>query len=308
MNKLAPIALFCYKRLEHLKKTIDYLKNNILSQESELFIFSDGWRNENDKENVLKVREFIKNISGFKKIIIIERTNNFGLSKNIIDGVTNIVNEYGKIIVIEDDILTSPYFLKYMNEALIFYEKIDKVMHISGYMYPIDTQGLPDTFFIKPTTCWGWATWKRAWSYFKKDPQNQIKIMSSQDINDFNIDNTYPFWKQVILNHKGKINTWAIFWYLSVYLNNGLSLHPRDSLTLNIGLDGSGENCIKTNIYNSNLSTKTSWVFSMEIQENSIAKKNLKEYFKKIKRNQLLELLKKIFKKNFKILYIMIIW
>ena len=161
----APIVLFTYNRLLHTRKTVESLQNNELANKSNLFIFSDGPKNEKDQVIIKDIRNYLKKIKGFKKIEIIEREKNFGLANNIIDGVTKIVNEYGKIIVLEDDILTNQYFLKFMNEALEFYEKEEKVMHISGYMYPIDSKELPDTFFIKPTTCWGWATWKRAWKY-----------------------------------------------------------------------------------------------------------------------------------------------
>ncbi len=113
----APIVLFTYNRPWHTRQTVEALKKNEFSQESELFIFSDGWKSDEDKPKVLEVRKYLKSIDGFKKINIIERDRNWGLANNIIDGVTKIVNEYGKVIVLEDDLITSPYFLKFMNNT-----------------------------------------------------------------------------------------------------------------------------------------------------------------------------------------------
>jgi hypothetical protein len=284
MTTLSPIVLFVYNRLWHTRQTIEALQKNELAGESEIFIFSDGPKKEEDISKVQGVREYVKTIKSFKKVTIIEREKNYGLATNIIDGVTKIVNKYGKIIVLEDDIVTSPYFLKYMNKALEFYEDKEKVMHISGYMYPIKTEGLPDTFFLKPTSCWGWGTWQRAWKYFERDPQKQIHLLDKEQINDFNLNNSYDYWSQVVLNYESKLYTWAIFWYLSVYLKGGLCLHPRESLAQNIGTDGSGTHLSgKTNVYDVTISYKDTWAFPVEIEENQLARKRLEEYFNSIK-------------------------
>lgn len=134
------------------------LFNYFKARESEHFIFSDGPKNEEAVAKVKEVREYLKTIDGFKKITIIERDRNWGLANNIIDGVTEIVNEYGKIIVLEDDLVTSPYFLRFMNEALEMYKDEERVFGITGYAYPIKKDGLPSTFFMKDGGCWGWAT------------------------------------------------------------------------------------------------------------------------------------------------------
>ena len=165
---LAPIVLFAYNRLEHLKKTINALQKNILALDSELYIFSDGAKNEETLQQINKVREYIKTITGFKSITIIERKENLGLANSIISGVTEIVNKYGKIIVLEDDMVTSRHFLKYMNDALDYYENENRVIGIHGYIYPVKKE-LPNTFFIKGADCWGWATWKRGWDLFEHD-------------------------------------------------------------------------------------------------------------------------------------------
>ncbi|MDD4082332.1 MAG: glycosyltransferase [Sphaerochaetaceae bacterium] len=155
----APIVLFVYSRLDHTKRTVEALKNNLLADESNLIIFSDAPKNEKSKKAVEEVRKYIHSIKGFKSVKIIERKNNVGLANSIIDGVTKVVNKYGKIIVLEDDLVTSKYFLNFMNDSLELYKNESKVISISGYTYPVG--GLAETFFIKGTDCWGWATWKR---------------------------------------------------------------------------------------------------------------------------------------------------
>ena len=279
----APVILFVYNRPWHTRQTIEALQKNELASESELFIFSDGAKNVEDENNVREVRNYLKSIREFKRVEVIQRDRNWGLANNIIDGVTKIVNNYGKIIVLEDDIVTSPYFLKFMNDALEFYEDKEKVMHISGYMFPINTEELPDTFFLKPTSCWGWATWSRAWKHFERNPEKQIKALTRKQRKDFNLNNSYDYWQQVESNYKGKLYTWAIFWYLSVYLCSGLSLHPKESFVKNIGHDGEGTHCGKTNVFDVDLNTMYPVKFTTNINEDSKARERLEEFFKSIR-------------------------
>lgn len=284
MLTLASIVLFVYKRLWHTQQTIEALKNNELAKKSTLFIFSDAPKSEKDEDAVKEVRKYIKSIKGFKEVIVIEREKNYGLAKNIIDGVTQVVNKYGKVIVLEDDIVTSPSFLKYMNEALEFYKDHEKVMHISGYIYPINSEGLPDFFFIKPTSCWGWATWKRAWQFFRKDPDFFIKLFNKKMIYDFNLSNSYNYWSQLIANKRGNLNTWAIFWYASAYIRGCLSLHPKISFTNNIGHDGSGEHCGKEDRFLwHELNESSEFVFPEIVEEHYEARKRIEEFFGSLK-------------------------
>ena len=162
---LAPIILFVYNRPEHTKKTVEALKSNLFASESLLFIFSDGYKNQNDKRAVEDVRKYISTISGFKEIKINLKDNNLGLANSVISGVTEVINKYDKAIVLEDDIITSKYFLKFMNEALDFYEEDKRIYSISGYNFPIK---IPESYqhkiYISPRpSSWGWATWKDRW-------------------------------------------------------------------------------------------------------------------------------------------------
>lgn len=278
-KELAPIILFTYNRLAHTNKTVEALQKNTLANKSMLFIYSDGNRNESDKQSVQEVRKYIKSITGFKTVTIIEQNKNLGLATSIILGVTDIINKYEKVIVLEDDIITSQNFLTFMNKALDFYKNYKNVWHISGFNYPISENNLTSTFLWRSMSCWGWATWDNKWKYFDKDTKKIIKSFNLKDIKKFNLDNTRNFWLQITLNDSKKLNTWAIFWYATIFSNNGLCLNPTISLTHNIGFDGSGTNCKKSTQDNVVFSSRTNYSFSKEIKENDIAVNKIKLYF-----------------------------
>lgn len=279
---LAPIALFTYNRLEHLRKTIDGLKGNTPAKDSELFIFSDGPKSKIDTLEVAEVRNFIKTISGFKSVKIIERSENWGLAKSIIAGVTEIVNQFGKVIVVEDDLVTSPYFLKYMNDGLELYAHNDSVISIHGYVYPVaDT--LPETFFIKGADCWGWATWKRGWDIFEPNGHKLLRELESQNLTkEFNFNDSYDYTGMLRGQIAGKNNSWAIRWYASAFLKNKLTLYPGRSLVKNIGNDKSGTHSGSTTIYDTEISSSPVTLSEIAIQEDPYARKRFVEYFKKI--------------------------
>ena len=291
---LAPIALFVYNRLDHTRQTVEALQKNELANVSELFIYSDAAKNENAKAKVDEVREYIKTIDSFKKVTIIERDKNWGLADSIIDGVTKIVNEYGKIIVLEDDLVTSPYFLKFMNEALEFYRDEEKVWHISGWNYPIETDGLDDVFLWRLMNCWGWATWSDKWEYFEKDVNKTINSFSKHDIKRFNLDGFENFWGQVVANKEGKINTWAIFWYATIFKQNGLCLNPSQTFVENIGHDGSGIHCGENCTFSSSLSLNNNVNFHRMIEENSIAVERIQMFYQSQKKSLMVRIINKL--------------
>lgn len=246
MNYLAPIVLFVYNRPKHTLRTLQALFSNDLADQSELFIYCDGARKNSsieDIENIKEVRKIVASKKWCKKVHIVGRKENWGLKENIIDGVTYIVNKYNKIIVLEDDLETSKYFLRYMNDALSMYEDEESVMHISGYV-PFVNMSLPETYFLRYMSCWGWATWKRAWNHYDKNTiYLHDSIKSDKLVNSFNIAGSYKnLFEQLEKNLDGRLNTWAINWYASIFLKKGLCLYPKVSLIKNIGLDGSGTN------------------------------------------------------------------
>lgn len=241
---LAPIVLFVYNRPWHTRQTVEALQKNELAGESELFIYADAPKNENSIEKVNEVREYIKSIDGFKKVTIIEREKNWGLANSIIDGVTKIVNEYGKIIVLEDDLVTSPYFLKFMNESLEVYKDEEKVYSITGYSFSDDISNMDSTYFLKLTSSWSWATWADKWQAFKRDKQElELFLKEARDKKAFNFDDSYDYISMVKNQLDNKIDSWAIYWYFNVFKRNGLTLYPAKSLVQNIGFDASGIHC-----------------------------------------------------------------
>jgi len=239
--KYAPIAIFGYNRPVHLEKTVQALLNNKEARESELFIFSDGAKKPEHADQVELVRNYIKTITGFKKITIVERKKNMGLANSIIHGVTEIINKYGKIIVLEDDLITSPYFLEFMNMGLSKYEKEFRVMQVSGYMFPVNIAIEEDAFFLPLTTSWGWATWKRAWEIFDPEAKGLEQLRQNKKLQKrFNLDGAYDYYSMLERHFAGKVDSWAVRWYLSVFLQNGLTLYPVKTLVANTGFDGSG--------------------------------------------------------------------
>ena len=246
LNKLAPIVLFVYNRVNHTRKTIEALKENQLANESYLYIYSDAAKTENEKESVDLVRQYIHTITGFKEIIIIKREKNWGLADSIINGVSTVVNEFGKVIVLEDDLITSPNFLKFMNDSLSLYEKNDKVYCITGYSHINNFHDIKKSYFLKLTSSWSWATWSDRWKKFRKDDKDLEEIINSSNLEKrlFNFDDSLDYINMARLQLNKKINSWAIYWYLSVFKQNGLTLYPQKKLVKNIGLDGSGTHCL----------------------------------------------------------------
>lgn len=282
MNYYAPIVLFAYNRPIHLSQVMEALQKNYLSKESELYVFSDGAKNEKDEQKVDEVRRYIKSLGGFKRINIIEREKNFGLAKNIIDGVTCIVNEHKKAIVLEDDLITSPLFLKFMNDALNMYENEDKVASIHGYIYPI--KGLPDTFFIRGADCWGWATWERAWKYFEPNGEKLLSGLRARNLTkDFDFNNAYPYTKMLEEQIKGKNDSWAIRWYASAFLNDMLTLYPGRSFVRNIGFDSEGTHCKEhNNSFDVDIGDEISLI-KIEVKENIDVRRKIESYFRENK-------------------------
>lgn len=279
---LAPIVLFVYNRPFHTQQTIEALQNNELAKDSVLYVFSDGPKYDADEEqleSIRKTREIVHQISGFKEVHYIEAEVNKGLAKSVIDGVTKVVNEYGKVIVLEDDIVTSSFFLHYMNDALNVYNDEPQVMHVSGYMYPLKRNHLPNTFFYPATSCWGWATWQRAWVCFNSDAAylyDQIKKRGL--LNVLNINSIHGFEQQLKDNAEGRLFTWFIKWNASVLLEGGYSLYPKYSLVQNMGFDGSGEHCGRSNIFSVPVENYRITVEKQEVVFNEDAIRALKKF------------------------------
>jgi hypothetical protein len=247
MTELAPIILFTYNRPYHTQRTLDALMQNELADESILYLYCDGPKEDatdEQKQKIAEVRHIIREKRWCKEVQVIEFPKNKGLANSIINGVTEVIEKHGKVIVLEDDIITSKGFLKYMNDALRIHEKNVKVMHISAYMYP-HSEKLPDTFFFNvPYPGGGWATWKRAWNYFNPDARRLYNYFEERKLwNTFNKFGGKYLQKQLQANMEGSLKTWFIKWHATLIIQNGFTLYPSCSLTNNIGFDEEGTHC-----------------------------------------------------------------
>ena len=244
-DQWAPIALFVYKRLDHTQRTVEALLKNEGACNSELFIFSDQAKVSSDITSVKDVRKFIQSISGFKKVHIILRSENFGLSKSIIEGVSSTLKTHQNIIVLEDDIVTSPDFLKFINQGLNAFKTYPHIFSITGSNYlpemPLDYPF--DVFPFYRASSWGWATWKDRWQSADWEVKDfQHFIQNREMIKEFNRGGD-DMTDTLLAYKKGKIDVWAIRWCYAHFKNQAFCIYPSKSKVTNIGLDGSGENC-----------------------------------------------------------------
>ena len=277
---LSPILLFVYNRLNHTQRCVEALLRNLLASESELFIYADGAKDTTQQEAVNEVRNYIHTISGFKHITFIERTENWGLARNIIDGVTTQVNHYGKVIVLEDDLVVAPHFLQFMNDALEVYKNEPKVGHIQACDFTQDPQ-LSETFLIRWTGSWGWATWDRAWKHFNPDGKALLQELEARELTyTFDFNGKYGYTRMLRRQIAGKNNSWAIRWNASLFLKGILSLNVGRSLVQNEGFDGSGTNCGGGGLYASTLyMDKLPVTLISPIEENQEARQAYVRYY-----------------------------
>lgn len=275
-----PIILFTYCRPRHTKQAVEALLENPEAADSDLIIYSDGPKNEKTVDGVNATREYIRTINGFKNIQIIERPRNLGLANSIIDGVTSVINIYGRAIVVEDDLIVSRFFLKYMNEALNMYENIYEVISIHGYMYPVE-EILPESFFIKTADCWGWGTWKRGWDLFNTDSKELLRQIEARNLcKKFDFNECYPYVDMLKAQISGQVDSWAIRWYASALVNDKLTLYPGRSLVFQNGMDGEGgTHCVEDMSYTVEISKTPIQLTKLKARENKKARRAIANYF-----------------------------
>jgi hypothetical protein len=276
----APVVLFAYNRPNHLQLTIESLKKNDLVSDTDVIIYADAPKSSKHLEEVELVRQYIRTVDGFKSVTIIERDENWGLARSIIDGVTATINHYGRVIVIEDDLVTSKYFLRYMNEGLDFYADNQDVASIHGYVYPIS--GLSNTFFLRGADCWGWATWKDRWELFEPDGSKLLKDLTEKNLlKKFDFNGAYSFSGMLKAQINGLNNSWAIRWHASMFLLNKFTLYPGKSLVSNIGNDGTGIHCESTEFYSGELSDFAVDIKAIPVEESKQAYMQFEKFFRK---------------------------
>lgn len=293
---ISPVVLFVYNRPIHTQRTVEALSKNILADESDLYIFSDGARKSVDIDSVNKVRNYLKTIKGFRSVKVFESHENNGLSKAIINGVNTILSQAESIIVLEDDLITSPYFLSFMNQALTLYRDDRKVVCINAYMYPVGVD-MPQSFFIRGADCQGWATWRRGWQTFNPNGKLLLNELRKRKlVRDFDYNNSYAFSRMLSHQSKGLVESWAIRWYASAFLKDKLTLYPGKSLIKNIGFDNTGVNSSDWDKkrYNTDVSLDEIKLIRIESKENEIARKVIGNYFLKTQKPILLKIKHKL--------------
>ena len=248
MTNLAPILVFCYNRPWHVEQTLEALSRNELADQSVLYIYCDGPKNDASDEmrqKIAEVRQVVRKHQWCKEVHVVEAEKNKGLAANIVDAVTEIVNQYGRVITLEDDVITSVGYLRYMNDALEMYKDDEQVMHISGYMWPHKGK-LAETFFYEvPYPGGGWATWQRAWKHYTDDTQSLYDYWCTR-WDEFNKFGDNYLQKQLVANYCGTMKTWFIKWHAVMLQRGALTLYPGQSLTNNIGFDEQATNCYTT--------------------------------------------------------------
>jgi hypothetical protein len=239
-QSLAPIALFTFKRPHHTQRTLEGLATNPDFMNSPLFVFCDGARNAGEADATRESRRVVTNFQHPRKTVV-EAPTNLGLANSIISGVTRLCNEFGRVIVVEDDLVVSPAFLNYMNTALDKYASDERVLQVTAHMWPVKVACKSDAFFMPITNSLGWGTWKRAWDKFDRDAALWPSIAKDPArLRQFDLGGRFPFSEMLKKQLRGATDSWAIRWYLTVFACNGLVLYPAKSLLVNIGFDDAG--------------------------------------------------------------------
>ena len=277
----APIALFAYARLDHLRLTVESLLSNAECAATPLHVFCDGPLHEGARSQTDAVRAYVDTLQGFASVTRTYRDANLGLAESVIRGVSEVLAQHGRVIVMEDDLVVSPHFLAYMNQGLDTYQNEPRVASIHGYTYPVSEE-LSNTFFLRGADCWGWATWARAWQVFEPDGRKLLTALRDQKLTRaFDMGGAYPYTRMLSNQIKGKNNSWAVRWHASCFLANMLTLYPGKSLVNNIGLDGSGTHCSSTGDFAHLLAADSVIVEPIALVENPIALNAFSNFLRK---------------------------
>jgi hypothetical protein len=243
-HRTTPVAFFSYHRAEHAGRALDSLARCHRLDECRIYLYCDGAKGDHDRAAVEKSRQVVRAWASKYQAEMIERPDNLGLSQSIVAGVTDLCRTYGRVIVVEDDLVLSPYFIDFMLQALERYQEELKVYQISGYMFPVECSTSTDALFLPLTTTWGWATWARAWQHFDWKAAGAREQLTDPKARDrFDLGGSYPYSKMLEDRLAGKNDSWGILWWWAVFKSNGVVLYPRESLVVNEGFDGSGVHC-----------------------------------------------------------------
>lgn len=294
-NSLAPVVIFAYNRPDHLRNCLESLSKNRESLETEFFVSLDGPRNPYDQAKNTECISVLSEFRSFKKLEIWRNETNLGLSRSILGGVNRIFEMYSSAIFVEDDLVVSRHFLKFMNEGLNLYELDFRVASIHGYQYPI-ANIFDGPIFLRGADCWGWATWKSRWETCSFDAKILHKRMVDLKLAEvFDLDGTIQNTRMLLDFTDGKNDSWAIRWHAEMFLSEKYTVYPPRSLAKNVGSDGSGINSGTTNIFDTKLGNDNSWSWPTEVFESKAFRTELKKLFIRIYRKRKAARLKNIF-------------
>lgn len=283
---LSPVVLFVYNRIGHVQQLLESLKRNREAAMTDLFIFSDGPK-PGSEEKVEALRKYIMSVEGFRSVTVFDRETNFGLAENIINGLNQLFATYDRLIILEDDLLLSPYFLNFMNDALELYAGDERVGSIHGYIYPVKER-LPETFFIRGADCWGWATWKRAWKFFEADGRKLLDEISGSGLKSaFDYEGAYSYSNMLRKQVEGKNSSWAVRWHASLFLRNMLTLYPGVSFVNNQGADASGTHVKRTSVFETPFVKSYSGITRIPLEESKEGREAIRKFFLSIHKNPL---------------------
>jgi hypothetical protein len=274
-----PIILFAFRRPNHTQRTLESLARNSEAKDAPLTIFIDGPRNEEDLRLCDEVEAVARSRPWCGQVNIVRRPLNWGVLKSVVTEVTDTINRHGSVIVLEDDLDLSPFFLRFMEDGLARYHDEPRVMEISGYRYPV-RHVVARSVFVGHAIGWGWATWKRAWNLYETDPHKLIERIESAGLRRrFDLEDAARFMQMLRDCARGRLGAWDVRWSAAMLLNQGLTFCPAVSLVNNIGHDGTGTNCNAGSGYNVPLSQSPVTDFPEVIVEDAEFRQALRRFF-----------------------------
>lgn len=277
-----PVVIFAYKRVRHLEQCVNSLLTNAEASQVDVVIYCDGPRGPADEQAVNAVREYASQVSGFKSVQCVLRPFNIGLAASVVSGVSDLLERSDSIVVLEDDMVTSRFFLKYMFDALETYRNDHSVSSIHGWSFPHSLSRPPHTFFLRGADCWGWATWSRAWKLYRPDASALLDEILARNLSySFDLDGSYGYTEMLRAARDGKVDSWAIRWHASTFLAGLFTLHPGRSMVQNIGLDSSGTHCGSEPCYSVPLAQEPVVVDSLPVKESLLMRESLKLFYRK---------------------------
>ena len=273
------MALFAWRRPRHTQRVLEALASSTGAEETDLFVFVDGPRHDRDTGAVAEVISIAKHAAGFRSVSVQAVPINLGLSRSITGGVTSVLQHSETVIVVEDDVVVSRWFLDYMNSHLELYANEPTVASIHGYVYPHRGE-LPPTFFIAGADCWGWGTWRRAWVQYRADGGALLDELQRRDLMDtFDFGGSAGYSNMLRDQIAGRNDSWAVRWYASALLGGMFTLYPNRSLATNIGSDGSGSHAGVSSAFEVEVSNDPVPAIRVPIEDSAIGRRAFSEFF-----------------------------